>query len=403
MNKQTQSQMTAEARATCTPARPVLLQRKCACGGAGGFTGACEECDKKRLAMQRQAARQTATDEAPSIVHDVLRSPGEPLDAATRTLMESGLGHTFSRVAVDALQSRHSGLAIGAAGDRYEQEADANAARLSSGLTMNGEGHADFSHVRLHTDARAAESARAVGAHAYTAGHHIVFEAGQYAPQTSEGRALIAHELTHVQQQTAGASGVLQRQPNAGEKKKEEPTATFTGCDKDRLPVVQDAIKKAEALATRAVQAFEREYPLSYESAAMTAHFGTLGSDQKSKIVERYKHVLASLNSKTYTCARDNKRVTEGNEVSDLCGQAMCPGSTITLFPVFGSETCPAGPVLLHEAIHNAGACDDINKGRNYPPSSSEDNAYSYEYFALDVTAGYKTPDLKKRNPTAPK
>lgn len=391
-----------------TPARSVLLQRKCACGGSSGFTGECEECDKKRLTMQQQAVQQTETDDAPSIVHDVLRSPGEPLEAATRNLMESRLGHNFSRVSVSSFQPRNSGLAIGAAGDRYEQEADASASRLDSAPITNGDSYADFSRVRIHTDSRAAESARAVGAHAYTAGHHIVFDAGKYAPQTHEGRALIAHELTHVQQQTAGTSGVLQRQPKAGdekkeEKKKEEPTAKFTGCDKDRLALVQDAIKKAEALATRAVQAFEREYPLSYESAAMTAHFGTIGSDQKSKIVERYKHVLANLGSKTYTCAKDNKRVREGNEVVDVCGQAMCPGSTITLFPVFGSETCPAGPVLLHEAIHNAGGCDDINKGGNYPPSSSEDNAYSYEYFALDVTAGYKAPELKKRNPTAPK
>ena len=58
---------------------------------------------------------------------------------------------------------------------------------------------------------------------------------------------------------------------------------------------------------------------------------------------------------------------------------------------------------MLHEAIHNAGACDDIDKGRSYPPAQSENNAYSYEYFALDVSGGYKTPDLGKRKPTVPK
>ena len=89
--------------------------------------------------------------------------------------------------------------------------------------------------------------------------------------------------------------------------------------------------------------------------------------------------------------------------MSDLCGQAACPGSNITLFPIFGKETCPAGPVMLHEAIHNAGACDDIDKGKSYPPAHSENNAYSYEYFALDVSGGYKTPDLGKRRPTVPK
>lgn len=59
----------------------------------------------------------------------------------------------------------------------------------------------DFSRVRVHTDAKAAESARAVNALAYTVGHDLVFDAGQYAPQTMEGRRLIAHELTHAVQQ----------------------------------------------------------------------------------------------------------------------------------------------------------------------------------------------------------
>jgi hypothetical protein len=59
----------------------------------------------------------------------------------------------------------------------------------------------DFSQVRLHTDARAAESARAVNARAFTVGCDVVFGAGQYAPGTSEGRRLMAHELTHVVQQ----------------------------------------------------------------------------------------------------------------------------------------------------------------------------------------------------------
>jgi Domain of unknown function (DUF4157) len=68
-------------------------------------------------------------------------------------------------------------------------------------------GH-DFSKVRVHTDAEAAESAQAVNALAYTVGRDVVFGAGQYAPQTSEGRRLLAHELTHVvqQQQIPGKS-----------------------------------------------------------------------------------------------------------------------------------------------------------------------------------------------------
>jgi hypothetical protein len=68
----------------------------------------------------------------------------------------------------------------------------------------------DFSRVRVHTDAEAARSARAVGARAYTVGADIVFGAGEYAPRSREGQRLIAHELTHVRQQ-AFTPPMLQR------------------------------------------------------------------------------------------------------------------------------------------------------------------------------------------------
>jgi hypothetical protein len=64
----------------------------------------------------------------------------------------------------------------------------------------------DFSEVRVHTDAKAEESARAVNALAYTVGRDVVFGAGQYAPGTSAGQQLLAHELTHVVQQAPGAT-----------------------------------------------------------------------------------------------------------------------------------------------------------------------------------------------------
>jgi len=65
---------------------------------------------------------------------------------------------------------------------------------------------ADFSQVRVHTDTQAAESARAVNARAFTVGNDVVFASGQYAPGASEGRRLLAHELTHVVQQGKGNS-----------------------------------------------------------------------------------------------------------------------------------------------------------------------------------------------------
>jgi hypothetical protein len=72
----------------------------------------------------------------------------------------------------------------------------------------------DFRSVRIHKDQRAAESARAVEATAFTFGNDIVFGAGKFAPRTNDGRRLIAHELAHVVEQTQAGDGkrVIQRQ-----------------------------------------------------------------------------------------------------------------------------------------------------------------------------------------------
>lgn len=133
-----------------------VLQRKCSCGGRAKAGGDCEECRKKRSSLQRKAAgtAPSGASLAPPIVHDVLRQPGQPLDAGTRASIEPRFGH-------------------------------------------------DFSQVRIHADARAAESARAVDARAYTVGRHVVF--GE-----SPSRDLLAHELAHVVQQ-AGAAGSPRR------------------------------------------------------------------------------------------------------------------------------------------------------------------------------------------------
>lgn len=73
----------------------------------------------------------------------------------------------------------------------------------------------DFSRVRVHLDAAAEQSARGVAAEAYTVGNDIVFGPGRFAPRTLDGRRLIAHELTHVVQQSGPRSirsPLLQRQ-----------------------------------------------------------------------------------------------------------------------------------------------------------------------------------------------
>jgi hypothetical protein len=104
-----------------TPVASGLLQRKCGCGGAPGADGECSECKKKSMSLQRKATGSVANSLAPSIVHEVVGSPGQPLDGGVRSYLEPRLGH-------------------------------------------------DFSRVRVHTDTRAGDSARAVEAVAYTVG-----------------------------------------------------------------------------------------------------------------------------------------------------------------------------------------------------------------------------------------
>ncbi|MEO7891574.1 MAG: DUF4157 domain-containing protein [Vicinamibacterales bacterium] len=82
---------------------------------------------------------------------------------------------------------------------------------------------ADFSQVRVHTDARAAGAAKAINAKAFTVGRDIVFGAGQYGPESRDGQRLLAHELTHVVQQDGEH---VQRQPDRDDVKPPPQTAT---------------------------------------------------------------------------------------------------------------------------------------------------------------------------------
>jgi hypothetical protein len=72
----------------------------------------------------------------------------------------------------------------------------------------------DFGAVRIHTDGDAQRSARRLNARAYTVGLDIVFNRGEYVPQTKRGKELMAHELTHVMQQSAGLRDRVRMQRN---------------------------------------------------------------------------------------------------------------------------------------------------------------------------------------------
>jgi hypothetical protein len=116
------------------------------------------------LHIQRLAAEPAHTEAAPGSVNRALSDRGAPLQSELRQGMEQRLG-------------------------------------------------ADFADVRVHTGPAATQSAQDVNALAYTVGHDVVFDAGRYAPGTSEGQRLVAHELTHVMQQT-GSQANMQRKPD---------------------------------------------------------------------------------------------------------------------------------------------------------------------------------------------
>jgi predicted deacylase len=193
-------------RTAGTDTSGALLQRKCACGRHTSGGGECEECRKKRKEVaQRSPAGSSPAGGLAPIVNDVLRSAGQPLDAATRGFMESRFGHDFSRVrtAVTAPAPQAQGW-ITDPSEACEREADRIGEAVAHAPSPRSEpaNTYDFSRVRVHTDGAAAESAQSLHARAFTVGERIVFGSGQYAPGTSEGQRLLAHELTHVVQQT---------------------------------------------------------------------------------------------------------------------------------------------------------------------------------------------------------
>jgi predicted lipid-binding transport protein (Tim44 family) len=140
-----------ESAAAAGAVRDGVVRRKCA---------ACEreEDEQETGNVVRRKEFAEASDRAgilaPPIVHKVLGSPGQPLDATTRAFMEPRFGR-------------------------------------------------DFGQIRVHADAEANASASAVNAKAYTVGQSIVFARNQYAPATRSGQVLLAHELGHVVQQDA--------------------------------------------------------------------------------------------------------------------------------------------------------------------------------------------------------
>ncbi|MGH3875224.1 MAG: DUF4157 domain-containing protein [Pseudonocardiaceae bacterium] len=153
---------------------PGLAYRAAAAGrtdvlGPAGLLGL------QRAIGNRGVGALVSEDERSPVLDVVGSGGGSPLDVDTRTDMESRLGH-------------------------------------------------DFGDVRVHTDSRAHDSAQAVNAHAYTVGSNVVFQRDKYDPSSTEGKTMLAHELTHVVQQR---SGPVDGTPTGGGVQVSDPSDRF--------------------------------------------------------------------------------------------------------------------------------------------------------------------------------
>lgn len=204
MNRQ--ATIRAPKLATSIPlANHGILQRKCACRRHTAIDDACDACRQKHLNLQRQATHHTEDTRVSPVVHEVLKSPGRPLDTNTRRAMETHFGK-------------------------------------------------DLSQVRIHTDGKAASSAKSINAQAYTVGQDIVFGKGKLAASTREGQKLLAHELAHVIQQTSG---------------NQAPTADKLTIDEEADTLEREADKIADKVVSGERQTKNEETAMSTTPAGL--------------------------------------------------------------------------------------------------------------------------------------
>lgn len=233
---------------SATPLRAVrpLLQRRCACGSATSAGGECEECRRKR---ERSVQRWPASS-GTGALRDFSRVPGQT--SLSIVSKDDPSEHEAEQIADAIMQSvplpqpdlqkatpspgeRDSEMRVEPA--PIQRKADSNAGLsaaappivhevLSSpGEPIETETRAmmehrfgrDFSQVRIHRDARAGDSARAVDALAYTVGSDIVLGPGQAPGHDPASQRLLAHELAHVVQQTDPAPLAAPAPANAGQ------------------------------------------------------------------------------------------------------------------------------------------------------------------------------------------
>lgn len=186
-----------------------FLQRKCACGKQAVAGEECDTCKKKKSPLQRKLA---------------IGASNDPLEQEADRIADRVVANSlYSQMKLSPLRIQrfagHNEGSARTAPDSVERVISSPGKPLEPALREDFErrfGY-DFSQVRIHVGENAERSARDVEAQAYTVGQNIVFGQGRFSPATSEGRHLLAHELTHVVQQSGSRpSQAAQSRENSG-------------------------------------------------------------------------------------------------------------------------------------------------------------------------------------------
>ena len=205
----------------------------------------------------------------------------------------------------------------------------------------------DFSNVRIHTDSVAAKSAQSINALAYTTSNNIVFNSGQYAPESDSGKKLMAHELTHVVQQ---GEGVVRRY---GHDK-------FCSEDKHLKPFIWPGHAAAVGMLTRVLAAFKAKDPRL--STLIPKYFGKDGMANISEIEAHYNKINDKLNADYLYHCNDG---ANANPAIGKCNGATRARTDIDFFPTYNIMLCfdminptwtatDVGALMIHENYHRA-------------------------------------------------
>ncbi len=249
----------------------------------------------------------------------------------------------------------------------------------------------DFSNVKIHTDAAAAQSAQAVDALAYTTGNNIVFNHDQFKPDTDSGKKLLSHELTHVVQQTKDNIG-----------NKISRYSHDSSCKEDDLKSIVWPGDYAAKLLTNNALKILRLAPSDPKLKPLYSKYFMTPTPDVSKIIGVFDSVKAAFDNDNYQYECVNKDCDYNGEVTTLPLIGGIGDIRLCVEKLSGKSDLCVGRTILHEFTHYYRNTDDngyCKTGCGYgscPSTLTTDKAvdnadsfacFAYELYSLNITA----------------